>query len=206
MEVLVPSPSITGVLDGNLRGSEYRQLGVGRGLTLFQPLESFFDSDQFLDDDDVCFLCIDTNRTVGIGNGGFDLFDCACRGFDSHEVGLLVIVGHGASVWLNDSNQDRGVASSGILGNMVTMKKVNRSVQRVQTGFRVEKRLLKVLKGIAETLDLTLGDLVEGIVLHAFENRPPFSGETLAKIVQLKEIYGLDLGAEDSHRLEEVKE
>lgn len=73
-------------------------------------------------------------------------------------------------------------------------------IDRVQTGLRIEKRLLKVLKGLAEHLDLSLGDLVEGIVLHAFENRPPFSEATLAKIAQLKAVYDLDLSAADSHR------
>ena len=76
-------------------------------------------------------------------------------------------------------------------------------VERVQTGVRLEKRMVKVLKGTAEYLDLTLGDLLEGIVLHAFEGRAPFEAETLTKIGQLKEIYGLDLGAADSHRLSE---
>ena len=46
-------------------------------------------------------------------------------------------------------------------------------VERVQTGVRMEKRLLKVLKGLAELKDLTLGDLLEGIILHAFENKTP---------------------------------
>jgi len=76
-----------------------------------------------------------------------------------------------------------------------------RRVERVQTGVRMEKRLLKVLKGLAEALDLTLGDLLEGIVLHAFEGKSPFLPETLDKIVRLREIYDLDLTAEDSHRL-----
>lgn len=76
-------------------------------------------------------------------------------------------------------------------------------VQRVQTGMRVEKRLLKVLKGLAEYLDLSLGDLVEGIVLHAMEGKAPFGAETLHRIEQLREIYGLELTAADSHRLVE---
>jgi len=78
-----------------------------------------------------------------------------------------------------------------------------RRVERVQTGVRIEKRILKVLKGLAEALDLTLGDLLEGIVLHALEGKPTFRPETLAKIEKLKEIYGLDLTAEDSHHLVE---
>lgn len=78
-----------------------------------------------------------------------------------------------------------------------------RQVERIQTGVRLEKRLLKVLKGLAETLDLSLGDLLEGIALHALENKPPFSAGTLRKIADLKRIYGLDLGAADSHQLRE---
>lgn len=74
-------------------------------------------------------------------------------------------------------------------------------VERVQTGVRLEKRLLKVLKGLAEYLDLSLGDLLEGVALHALENRPPFSATTLKRIQDLKKVYGLDLGAGDSHRL-----
>ena len=76
-------------------------------------------------------------------------------------------------------------------------------MERVQTGVRLEKRLVKVLKGTAEYLDLSLGDLLEGIVLHAFEGRAPFEPATLEKIEQLRAVYGLDLRADDSHRLEE---
>lgn len=79
----------------------------------------------------------------------------------------------------------------------------NRTVERVQTGVRLEKRLLKVLKATAEYCDLSLGDLLEGIVLHAFEGRCAFSKETLARIETLKTVYGLDLTAADSHRLSE---
>jgi hypothetical protein len=78
-------------------------------------------------------------------------------------------------------------------------------VERIQTGVRLEKRLLKVLKGLAEYLDLSLGDLLEGVVLHAFENRAPFSAATLERIADLKRIYGLDLRAGDSHGLREAK-
>ena len=76
-------------------------------------------------------------------------------------------------------------------------------VERIQTGVRLEKRLVKVLKGTAEYLDVTLGDLLEGIVLHAFEGKVPFEPETLGKIEQLKTVYGLDLVASDSHALRE---
>jgi len=76
-----------------------------------------------------------------------------------------------------------------------------REVERIQTGVRLEKRLLKVLKGLAEYLDISLGDLIEGIALHALENKLPFKASTLEKATQLKRVYGLDLGAADSHRL-----
>ncbi len=78
-----------------------------------------------------------------------------------------------------------------------------KTVERVQTGIRIEKRMLKVLKGLAECLDITLGDLVEGIVLHAFEGKSPFSPDTLSRIELLKQLYGLDLSAQDSHHLVE---
>ncbi len=76
-------------------------------------------------------------------------------------------------------------------------------VERVQTGVRMEKRMLKVLKGLAEYLDLSLGDLLEGIVLHAFESKPPFGKEALKRVRQLKTVYGMDYGATASHRLRE---
>ena len=76
-------------------------------------------------------------------------------------------------------------------------------IERVQTGVRMEKRLLKVLKGLAELKDMTLGDLLEGIVLHAFEGKAPFSAETLKEIEKLRSIYGLTLKAADSHQLKE---
>lgn len=79
-------------------------------------------------------------------------------------------------------------------------------IERVQTGLRLEKRLLKVLKGLAEHLDMPVSELIEGIALHAFEGRAPFSEATLGKIAQLKSVYDLDLTAEDSHRLTETPE
>jgi hypothetical protein len=79
----------------------------------------------------------------------------------------------------------------------------SRVVERVQTGVRLEKRLLKVLKGLAEYLDLSLGDLLEGVALHALENKPPFKPATLERIADLRRVYGLDLRAEHSHQLRE---
>ena len=78
-------------------------------------------------------------------------------------------------------------------------------VERVQTGVRIEKRILKVLKGLAEYHDLSLGDLLEGIVLHAFEGKAPFGPDSRRKIEDLKKIYGLGLRAKDSHKLAERK-
>ena len=78
-------------------------------------------------------------------------------------------------------------------------------VERIQTGVRMEKRIVKVLKGLAEYHDITLGDLLEGIVLHVFEGKAPFGRESLQKIAELKKVYGLDLDAKASHRLIERK-
>ena len=82
---------------------------------------------------------------------------------------------------------------------------MNTPIQRVQTGVRIEKRILKVLKALAEALDMSLGDLLEGMTLHCFEGKKPFSAETLGKIEQLKAVYDLDLTATDSHKLTEGK-
>ncbi len=79
-------------------------------------------------------------------------------------------------------------------------------VERVQIGVRMEKRMVKVLKGLAEYHDLSLGDLLEGIVLHAFENMTPFSETTLQRIAQLKEVYGMNYGVSASHRFIEQKQ
>ena len=76
-------------------------------------------------------------------------------------------------------------------------------VTRTQTGVRLESSLLKVLKGLAEYLDMSLGDLLEGIVLHAFEGKAPFGDETLAAIERLKAVYGCELDASHSHNMHE---
>ena len=76
-------------------------------------------------------------------------------------------------------------------------------VERVQTGVRLEKRLLKVLKGMAEYHDITLGDLLEGIVLHAFDGKAPFGEDSLKRVAALRQVYNLDLRASDSHHLGE---
>jgi hypothetical protein len=78
-------------------------------------------------------------------------------------------------------------------------------VERVQTGVRMEERILKVLKAFAEYHDMTLGDLLEGIVLHAFDGKCPFGAESLKRIKDLKKFYGLDLDSRASHRLTESR-
>jgi hypothetical protein len=88
------------------------------------------------------------------------------------------------------------------IGTMMT-KGDSFVIERVQTGVRMEKRLLKVLKAFAEYHDLTLGDLLEGIVLHAFDGKAPFSQESLNRIKELKKFYGLELDSSASHRLRE---
>lgn len=78
-----------------------------------------------------------------------------------------------------------------------------KKIERVQIGARMEKRLVKTLKALAEYLDLSLGDLLEGVTLHALEGKSAFSPKTLGHIKKLRTIYGLDLTAHDSHRLVE---
>lgn len=82
---------------------------------------------------------------------------------------------------------------------MAELKKVD----RVQTGVRLEKRVLKVLKAVAAHYEISLGDLLEGIVLHNFEGKQPFGEESLQFIEQMRTAYGLDLTAADSHNLTE---
>ena len=84
-----------------------------------------------------------------------------------------------------------------------TSAAVRRPVERVQTGVRMERRILGVLKAVADLNGITLGDLLEGIVLHVFEGKAPFSAASLEKIAQLKDVFGLDLEAKDSHLLVE---
>jgi hypothetical protein len=78
-----------------------------------------------------------------------------------------------------------------------------KKIERVQTGLRIEKRLLKVLKGLAEHLDISVAELIEAMALHAFDGKAPFGADTLIKIEQLKTVYDLDLTVGDSHGLSE---
>lgn len=76
-------------------------------------------------------------------------------------------------------------------------------VERVQTGVRMEKRIVKVLKGLAEYHDMSLGDLLEGVVLHAFDGKCAFSKESLRVVAELKKLYKLDLDASASHKMKD---
>lgn len=80
---------------------------------------------------------------------------------------------------------------------------MQKRIERVQTGLRLEKNLLKVLKGLAEHLEISTAELVEAMALHAFEGKTPFGEETRAKIALLREVYGLELTAADAHATEE---
>lgn len=78
-------------------------------------------------------------------------------------------------------------------------------VERIQTGVRIEKRMLKVLKALADSLDITLGDLLEGIVLHAFDGKAAFSKPTRQRVKELKKVFGLTLNASHAHKLKEKR-
>ncbi len=86
------------------------------------------------------------------------------------------------------------------------------TVERVQLGVRMEKRMVKVLKGLAEFNGITLGQLLEKIVLHSFEpmqgnegemSASPHSKRSLEVIADLKRIYGMDF---DSHAMYQFRE
>jgi hypothetical protein len=85
-----------------------------------------------------------------------------------------------------------------------TPKKIR--IERVQTGVRLEKRMLKVLKALAEYFDMSLGDLLEGIVLHAFDGNPsPLDEEQLKRIEMLKQVYDMDYDSSAAHNFEEIE-
>jgi hypothetical protein len=88
---------------------------------------------------------------------------------------------------------------------MKETKEAPKRVERVQIGARMEKSLVKVLRGLADYLDLSLGDLLEGITLHALEGKAPFSQETLGHIKRFKTVHGLKITAKDSHQLVETR-
>lgn len=90
-----------------------------------------------------------------------------------------------------------------MVGSGCSVARAGKKVDRVQTGVRIEKRLLKVLKAVAAYKEISVSDLLEGIILHSFENKSPFEPETLKLIETLRKAYDMDIAAEDSHSLVE---
>lgn len=78
-------------------------------------------------------------------------------------------------------------------------------VERVQLGVRLEKRMVKVLKAVAEYFDVTLTELLESIILHSFEGggANAFMDDVIPKINEFKKIYGMDYGVHDNFRFSE---
>jgi hypothetical protein len=128
---------------------------------------------------------------------------------DSHSPSFFATPRQGHFGASKHKKRDERVASPYVpwyLGTIVTTTRYKHRfvVERVQTGVRIEKRLLKVLKALAEYHDLTLGDLLEGIVLHAFDGKTAFQKPSRRRIKELKKLYGLDLDFRASHRLIEA--
>jgi hypothetical protein len=76
----------------------------------------------------------------------------------------------------------------------------------------MEKRLVQVLKGLAEFQGVTLGQLLENIVVHSFvpvegqegeASASPHGKRALAAIDGLKKVYGMDY---DVHAARHFKE
>lgn len=87
---------------------------------------------------------------------------------------------------------------------MVTKNKKVK-IERVQTGIRIEKKILKVLKGVAEYRDLSVGQMLELILMHSFENHPSFSKEGLETVKALKKVYGLNYDVHDYEKFIEAQ-
>lgn len=78
------------------------------------------------------------------------------------------------------------------------------SVDRILVGVRMEPKLVKVMKGLAELQDCALGELVERVFWHALEGNSVFAdrGGKLAsemrhRIQSLKSVYGVNYSLED---------
>ena len=86
------------------------------------------------------------------------------------------------------------------------MARISRKkIARIQTGVRIEKGILQILKSLAAFHGISLSDLVEGIMLHSFDGKPPFGEESMALIRKLRSAYKFDLTAEDAHKLVEER-
>jgi hypothetical protein len=65
-------------------------------------------------------------------------------------------------------------------------------------GLTLAPGTLKVLKALAELENVTTSELLERIVLCAFDGKVAFLGEALQPIQKLKSIYGLSAVRTDS--------
>ena len=86
-------------------------------------------------------------------------------------------------------------------------------IERVDVRVRMERKTVRVLEALADYRNMTLGELLEKIVLHSFEAVPgqegemsasPYSKESLARIEDLKQTYDMDFDTHASRRFQEV--
>lgn len=84
--------------------------------------------------------------------------------------------------------------------NQVESKPSRIEIERVQLGVRMEKRMVKVVKALAEASDMTFGEMLEDIVNHALEGESTFSQpKVLAVVKDFKRLYGMNYGVHDHH-------
>jgi hypothetical protein len=86
------------------------------------------------------------------------------------------------------------------------MTDANLAIERIQLGVRLEKRMVKVLKALAEKGDVTLAELLEDIILHALDGHSTFDHpDDRAMIAQIKQFYGMDYDTHASYRFKEAE-
>jgi hypothetical protein len=85
-------------------------------------------------------------------------------------------------------------------------------VERIDVNVRMERKIVQVLEDFAGRRRMTLGEVLEKIVLHSFEAIPgqegemcasPFSKGSLALIADLKTLHGVDFDTHASRRFHE---
>lgn len=151
----------------------------------------------------------DTARDALLGSNPSEAPDVKPRqtnviGVLEHSIGIFAVLETAGEFLIADASTAEIYLGTFVHAYNCSMPYKPIEVERVQTGVRLEKRLLKVLKALAELKDLSVGDLLEGIVLHAFEGQIPFPPATLKQVSELKKIYGMTLRASDSHKLKET--
>ena len=86
-------------------------------------------------------------------------------------------------------------------------------IERVDVSVRMERKIVMVLEALADYRQMSLGELLEKVVLHSFEAAPghegemcasPYSKESLALIADLKRTYDLDFDTHASRRFQEI--